>query len=322
MSQAALKSKTPLDEWLAEFGTTLEVFLDPFCIVDISGAVVEFNIAFSELVGESHRTIRKKARLDHLVQFLGPTNPFFEVVSTGRPLRIDTVPASTKANPEAKLDIGAVPIFSRGGIIIGALLTLRNVTADHNLLAKYGDTKRESITDGLTGLFNKTHMEEQITKALKVALREKKPLSIIMADIDHFKKVNDVHGHQAGDYVLKLVASTLRSLMRETDKAGRFGGEEFVLLLHNCTEKGAAIFCERFRKSIETNLFIFEGKRIPVTLSQGTTSCLKTWDDSMDIGAQVNELIHQADSALYQAKETGRNKVVQFDTTTPLKPKT
>jgi len=312
MTQSALKTLTPLEEWLNEFGPILEVFLDPYVVVDIAGNVVDFNIAFTELVGESHRHIRKTRLLTQLVQFQGSTNPFIEVVSTGRPLRIDTVSASSKANPEAKLDIGAVPILSKGGLIVGALITLRNVTADHNLLQKYGDTKKESITDGLTGLFNKTHMEEEVNKSLKLSLREKKPISLVMADIDHFKKVNDTYGHQAGDYVLQLVANTLKNLMRETDKAGRFGGEEFIILLNNCPEKGASIFCERFRHTVESTLFIFEGKRIPVTLSQGTSSMLQDWDDSLDVSNLVNNLVHQADTALYQAKVNGRNRVVQF----------
>ena len=319
MSQTAIKALRPLEEWITEFGPILEVFLDPFCVVDIGGNVVDFNIAFTELVGESHRHIRKTRLLTQLVKFHGTTNPFIEVVSTGRALRIDAVSASSKAHSDAKLDIGAVPILSKGGLIIGALITLRNVTADHNLLQKYGDTKKESITDGLTGLFNKIHMEEEINKALKLSLREKKPVSIVMADIDFFKKVNDAHGHQAGDYVLQLVATTLKNLMRETDRAGRFGGEEFIILLNNCPEKGAAIFCERFRHAVESTLFIFEGKRIPVTLSQGTSSILRDWEDSLDVSTLLKELVHQADSALYKAKINGRNRVVQFTSVEPTK---
>jgi len=312
MGNAALKLSPPLELWLEEFKSTLEVLLDAYCVVDISGKVVDFNLAFTELVGESHRKILKSGSLSDLVRFNSEVNPGPQAMSTEKSLRLDEVVGSTKAHPELQLIIGAVPIFSRTKEVVGALITMRNVTAESELLSKYDQKKKVSVTDGLTNLNNKIHIEDIISKAVKNTLRDSRPMTIVMCDIDHFKRVNDTYGHQAGDYVLKLVASTLKGMMRETDHAGRFGGEEFIVLLNNCPETGALIFSERFRKVIEKTLFIFEGKRIPITLSQGTATLSIGWQEGLNPENLKTELIQQADSALYEAKKQGRNKVIQF----------
>jgi diguanylate cyclase (GGDEF)-like protein len=302
---------TDLEVWRDQFRSYLDVFLDAFCIVDTNNTVVEYNIAFAELVGESHRKIRKIGLLGKLIAFEGRKDPFEMVFKNKAPIRIDEIKASSKAHLDLTLIVGAVPIFSNEGAIIGALITLRNVTAEHALLLKYDEKKRDSVTDGLTSMFNKRFMEESITKFIKISLREGKPFSFVILDIDFFKKVNDTHGHPAGDYVLKLVASNLKSMLRETDLAGRFGGEEFVVLLANCPVSGAAVFAERLRRSIESTLFIFEGKRIPITISQGTATLESAWRDGLDPEVLKTELFHCADQALYQAKATGRNRVCQ-----------
>lgn len=312
MGNPATKIFSPLEAWLEEFKYTLDVFLDAYCVLDIAGKVVDFNLAFTELVGESHRKILKVGTFSDLVRFKSDLNPCLDVMISEKAIRLDEVLVSTKANPDLKLIIGAVPIFSKGKEVIGALITLRNVTAEHELLLKYDERKKDSITDGLTSLYNKVFMEDAITKGIKNALRDIRPLTVVMCDIDHFKKINDYHGHQAGDYVLKIVSATLRSIMRETDLAGRFGGEEFVVLLNNCNEQGADIFAERFRKGIESTLFIFEGKRIPVTLSQGTATISMAWQEGLNPEALMTEMIQKADTALYQAKNQGRNRVVRF----------
>ncbi|MFM8268772.1 MAG: GGDEF domain-containing protein [Pseudomonadota bacterium] len=312
MGNPAIKTIEPLEIWIEEFRNILEVFLDAYCVIDIAGRVVDFNLAFTELIGESHRKILKIGSFVELVKLNSDINPCIEVMVTEKAFRLDEILGSTKAYPELKLIIGAVPIFSKSKEVIGALITLRNVTAEHALQLKYDEKKKDSVTDGLTCLYNKVFMEEIITKAIKNSLRDSRPLTVVMCDIDHFKKVNDTYGHQAGDYVLKMVAKTLQNIMRETDQAGRFGGEEFVILLNNCTEQGAHIFAERFRKAIEKTLFIFEGKRIPITLSQGTSTLNMTWQDGLNPETLRTEMIQQADAALYQAKHQGRNRVVQF----------
>jgi diguanylate cyclase (GGDEF)-like protein len=128
-----------------------------------------------------------------------------------------------------------------------------------------------------------------------------------MCDLDRFKSVNDTHGHQAGDAVLRQLARILKQEVREIDHAGRYGGEEFILLLTGTVLDAAVTFAERVRKAIETHTFTFDGTSICRTASFGVAAWphprVKTCD----------ELVRAADEALYVAKETGRNRVIRFD---------
>lgn len=302
---------TELEVWRNQFRPYLDVFLDAYCITDPSGSVVEYNLAFTDLIGESHRKIHKIGSFLKLLSFEGGVNPIQSVITEKAPVRLDEVKASSKAHPDLTLIIGGVPIYGRQMALVGALFTIRNVTAEHSLLLKYDEKKRDSVTDGLTGLFNKRFMEENISRSIKISIREQKPVSLVIGDIDFFKKVNDTYGHPAGDYVLKLVGNTLKTMLRDTDFAARFGGEEFVVLLANCPESGALIFAERFRKHIESTLFIFEGKRIPITISQGTSTFFERWKEGLNVDELKANLIHDADVALYEAKSSGRNRVCQ-----------
>ena len=159
-----------------------------------------------------------------------------------------------------------------------------------------------SQTDRLTNLFNHEYWRECCEKEYKRHTRTKQPAALIMFDIDHFKKVNDNYGHPFGDEVIVGVADCLRNNMRETDLAGRYGGEEFTLLLVDTDLNNAKLVAERLRLAIENHPFQYQGERIKVTVSLGiseiTSNILnyKTWIKTADLG-------------LYIAKDTGRNKI-------------
>jgi len=312
MTEPKLKLVTPLEAWVDEFEGVLPVFLDAYCVVDVSGNIVHFNIAFSDLIGESERKIFKVGDFKKLIHFKGDDNPHLKILLDRKPIRLDEVRASTKAQSDLNLIVGGVPIYAPDHEIIGTLITLRNVTAETSLLSKYDEKKKDSVTDGLTQMYNKKFMEESILKSIKNALRENIPLTVVMSDIDHFKKVNDTFGHQAGDYVLHQLSQILKEIMRDTDLAGRFGGEEFIVLLNNCSSIGASIFCERFRKKIESTKFVFNKTLIPVTISQGSATFQQSWIAGTNPESLLQQLIGQADSALYDAKHQGRNRTVQF----------
>ena len=163
------------------------------------------------------------------------------------------------------------------------------------------DLEKEAIYDPLTKCFNKKEIGILFERFLKESIRYNKPLSIMMLDIDFFKKVNDTYGHLAGDFVLKEVANIIRSTIRNSDICGRFGGEEFVVVLPNTKLNGAMKLAERIRENIQNNKFIFQNQEIPVTISIGITSASK--NDSLF------SLIERADDALYEAKNKGRNRV-------------
>jgi len=164
-----------------------------------------------------------------------------------------------------------------------------------------------SQIDALTGLDNRRCLNERIDEMFLQAKRLCEPFSLVMCDLDKFKSVNDTHGHQAGDEVLKQLAAILKDEAREIDRVGRYGGEEFMLLLPGTVLDAAVTFAERVRKRIEGHTFTFPGGTLTRTLSFGVAGSphprIKHADD----------LVRTADDALYVAKETGRNKVVRFD---------
>jgi len=157
--------------------------------------------------------------------------------------------------------------------------------------------------DGLTKIFNKQYFHERLQKELNLTKRHNSPLSLILFDIDHFKKVNDVYGHLAGDMVLKELAALLTKQLRNEDLFARTGGEEFSILLPQANLEQAALYAERARKAVEEYLFVYEGKNIPITISLGVSDAVI---DNCNIG---DEFIEVADKRLYKAKNNGRNQV-------------
>jgi two-component system cell cycle response regulator len=305
-----------LDKWAQEHRSVLEILLDAYCIVDLDNRVVDFNTAFTELCGETYRKILKIGDFCELVktEVCPHQCPSRQVVSSEKALRIDELSGSSKAYSTLNMIIGGVPVFDSERKIIGALITIRNVSAETELQKKYGERTQESVTDGLTQLFNKKYAETALLQSIKKAYRDQVPFSIGMIDIDHFKKVNDTHGHQAGDYVLSMVARILKAECRESDIVGRFGGEEFIVILAKSDVPGSMVFAERFRKRIESTAVLFDGKRIPVTVSMGTSSFNEVWQPGSNPERALKDLVNRADTALYFAKASGRNQVCQFET--------
>jgi two-component system cell cycle response regulator len=164
------------------------------------------------------------------------------------------------------------------------------------------DLDRISRTDALTGLRNRRHVEEYLVKLTSLARRNAEPIAVLVIDIDHFKSVNDTHGHDAGDAVLREVAGRMLGSVRLEDMVGRWGGEEFLVVLPNTAAEGAAELAERLRQVVaETPCRVAEGEAVQVTISVGCAASLM--DDA-------GTLVRSADAAMYEAKESGRNRVV------------
>jgi len=173
----------------------------------------------------------------------------------------------------------------------------------------YAEILKHATLDALTGFYNRRQLEERIKQEVSNAKRQKAPLCGIMTDIDFFKGVNDTYGHAVGDLVLKTIAKVIRGQLREYDIAGRYGGEEFSILLPFTKIEEAQMVAERLRKTIESKVIDIskvnpesEVKEIGVTLSLGIYEMKENDDDE--------DLLRKADKALYEAKNTGRNKVV------------
>lgn len=161
-----------------------------------------------------------------------------------------------------------------------------------------------SVKDPMTQVFNRQYFEAQLTSELSFALRHHTELSLLLVDIDYFKKVNDTHGHLAGDAVLRSVAEILQSQLRTEDTLARYGGEEFVVLLRGIALTDAVRAAERLRTAVERASFTYASQVIPVTLSIGCASVADCNEASPEV------LIEITDRRLYAAKNNGRNRVV------------
>jgi len=166
-----------------------------------------------------------------------------------------------------------------------------------------------AITDPLTGIFNRRRFTDVLRREVAVARRYKNALSLLMLDLDHFKTINDRFGHDAGDDVLRAIATTLTSGLREVDLAARYGGEEFAVIMPQTAKPNAAIVASRIANHIAEMELQFQGQVVRLTSSIGVA-------DIADLKVvEADSLVKAADIALYEAKRTGRNRIVLFDDT-------
>lgn len=161
-----------------------------------------------------------------------------------------------------------------------------------------------NMRDGLTGIYNRRYLETRLQEEYERSLRSNKSLSLIMFDIDYFKRINDTYGHQCGDFILQSISADIASLVRKTDIVARYGGEEFCCLLFESPVQGATRVAEEFREIVENKTYRFSDEPIKVTISAGVAE-LVTGSNS------AGELVARADNALYEAKRSGRNRVVE-----------
>lgn len=166
----------------------------------------------------------------------------------------------------------------------------------------YSQTKHMSVTDPLTGLFNRRHFESCLDREFSRSKRYKNDLSFAIIDIDFFKQVNDTYGHSCGDYILKEAAYLISNNFRLSDMVFRYGGEEFVVILTETSLENSLIPLERLRKAFENSNFRFNDNKIKISVSIGASSLN---DDT----STPWQMFDNADKALYEAKENGRNQI-------------
>ena len=186
---------------------------------------------------------------------------------------------------------------------ISGTLVLLCTTYIYNSNKRFNELKHQSKTDFLTGLYNVRQFDEALNASIDIAIKNHEKLSLLMIDIDYFKKVNDTYGHPAGDEVLKQLGTLLKKWTRSKDLVSRNGGEEFTVLMPNCQHDIAIKVADRIRIAVENHHFILpEGEQIKFTTSIGVSTFLET-TQSPDL------FLKQADDAVYEAKRTGRNRV-------------
>lgn len=176
-----------------------------------------------------------------------------------------------------------------------------SATAHRKLEEAQGQLLRLSRTDRLTGLWGRGYWEERLYEEYRRARRTGSPAALVMLDIDHFKRVNDSYGHPVGDDAIRMVARSIFECCRDIDIPGRYGGEEFGVVLPETGREGAKVFCERLRKRVEGEMLHADGETIRATVSLGIAELSERVLDAAD-------WLQRADRGLYQAKRSGRNR--------------
>ena len=197
------------------------------------------------------------------------------------------------------------------GAVIGGMEARLIVRMISKIKATKEQLRFEATHDHLTGAYNRRHIMEVLERGMAQAVRYGFPYSVVLIDLDHFKQVNDTHGHAAGDAVLKAVVEGLRNGMREADTLGRWGGEEFIVLLPHTAGQDAQSAAGKWLDDVSSrSVELPEGRRIPVSFSAGV-ACFDGASEgsNLPVGEHIERLLRQADERLYAAKRSGRSMV-------------
>ncbi|MFQ3191084.1 MAG: diguanylate cyclase [Paraglaciecola sp.] len=204
-------------------------------------------------------------------------------------------------------NITIFPLASLTGKVEQLCLVIYDVTdeAVSRLGMQSLNSQLEKISriDGLTGLYNRRFWEEQFVMEYKRDKRSESPSALLMLDIDNFKRVNDTYGHPAGDEVIKTLANIIKKATRETDVSGRYGGEEFAVILPDTPVANVEFVAERIRRLVEKSVVVYDESNISFTVSIGIAGFKHTYKDS-------TQWLDMADKSLYQAKAAGKNRVI------------
>ncbi|MDF1565056.1 MAG: sensor domain-containing diguanylate cyclase [Deltaproteobacteria bacterium] len=243
------------------------------------------------------------------------------VAEKGESARVGDAPVDPRFKDlglgRAQRGMVCVPLEAAGrviGVITASSQDAEAFTAEHESMMEFLASSvvrdlenarlyRLAVTDALTLAYNRQYLSERFPAEMDRALRYDQPLSLIMLDIDHFKQVNDTHGHPVGDEVLRAVVRITSDLVREIDVVVRYGGEEFILLLPNTDREGGWRVADRIRQRVAETPIETERGALRLTVSAGVAQASGAGDDAA-------ALIRRADKALYEAKEGGRNQVV------------
>jgi diguanylate cyclase (GGDEF)-like protein len=191
---------------------------------------------------------------------------------------------------------------------LGAHTTLKFVCSDDVEAEYQRKLAQGALLEPLTGLHNRRYFLERLASELAAAQRHGRALSLLLVDVDHFKKLNDARGHAAGDEALRMLARVLQGAVRKEDVVARFGGEEFVVLARETSLSGAHALAERVRKAVERSRITFEKQELGITVSIGVT--VSQGLTAFERGRTEQQILEAADRALYRAKRMGRNTVV------------
>jgi diguanylate cyclase (GGDEF)-like protein/PAS domain S-box-containing protein len=226
--------------------------------------------------------------------------PLEDTLLTGRINEAD-VYLHHKKGHRIPVTVKSIPLFNENNEVIAAVEVFTDRRFLEEKQAENIALKQLLEKDNLTAIYNRNYMEFQLDSVIKEAEKFNTQFSLLFIDIDHFKDVNDTYGHNIGDEVIKMIANTLMNNLRPKDIAGRWGGEEFLVLLKNVGEIGLEKIADRLRMLCQSSSLDTNGKKVSVTVSIGATYYRK--------GDSTKNIVERADQLMYASKEAGRNRV-------------
>ena len=295
----------------------IETMHDGVLVLDLQYRIVDINPAMEGFLSGRASSYLGKNAYEVLKPWMVKTNLFVNKDETRSEV---TVPL----DPTRYLDLNITPLYDRNQILSGHLMVFRDITERKQVekrlryvndrlqahLIEIGmlqsKLREQAIRDPLTDLFNRRYLEETLDRELSRAAREEYPICIIMIDLDHFKRINDTYGHEAGDVVLKVIADVLAEQSRRGDFACRYGGEEFVIVMPNIGLETAYERAEGLRQSLTLLRVPYEYYSLSVTISMGI-ACFPENGQTREV------ILRAADQAMYAAKDAGRDHILSYN---------
>jgi diguanylate cyclase (GGDEF)-like protein/PAS domain S-box-containing protein len=295
----------------------IENMSDGVLVLDAQNRIVDINPAMQTILSDIPSSYLGKNAAEIFQARMEKIQPLLDGAETRTELRIPNEPSHF-------LDLRVTPLYDNRQRLNGKLLVFRDITDRKQVEKKLRQAnarlqsqlieigilqsklREQAVRDPLTNLFNRRYLEETLDRELARAAREGYPVCIVMMDLDHFKKVNDTYGHEAGDHILKALADTLTEQSRRGDFACRYGGEEFVIVMPNLNMDTAYERAENLRMSL-TSLYVPYGNyQLNTTISMGI-ACYPA------NGETRQTILRAADKAMYAAKNAGRDSVLSYD---------
>jgi diguanylate cyclase (GGDEF)-like protein/PAS domain S-box-containing protein len=295
----------------------IENMRDGILVLDIQNRIVDINPAMENFIEKKASFYMGKNAFEVFQPWMEKTDLLLEGLETHTELKVPI-------DPSRYLDLSITPLYDKDRLLNGRLMVFRDITERKQVekrlryvndrlqtqLIEIGilqsKLREQAIRDPLTELFNRRYLEETLERELARAAREDYSVCVIMIDLDHFKRVNDTYGHEAGDEVLKTLAITLSEQCRRGDFACRYGGEEFVVIMPNINLETAYERAENIRKSLNSLHVPYRHYSLTITISMGI-ACYPI------NGGTRDSILHAADQAMYGAKEAGRDHILSYD---------
>jgi diguanylate cyclase (GGDEF)-like protein/PAS domain S-box-containing protein len=286
----------------------IENLFEGVYIVNKERTITSWNEGAQQITGFSAQEVVNRHCYDNILNHVDEHGvalcfnacPLHATIEDGS-LRSAIVFLQHKDGHRLPVKIKAIPMLNAQGEIDGAIEIFTEVQSEKAFQTHLDQLKKEASEDVLTGVANRKYMQAIIESKIREYKTVGVPFGLSFIDIDDFKRINDTYGHEIGDEILKLLVKTVGSSLRKHDRIGRWGGEEFIILLTDIDQDGLALVSEKIRQLVENSKLRLPDQELSVTISMGSSKVCE--DDTVD------SLVQRCDQLMYQSKKTGKNKV-------------